>query len=83
MTAKSLLTFVGIDGIPGGWVAVYLCSDGNQRFSCAKRAADLLSVPSDRAMIDMPLGLPARGCHPVQRHGTVVDFETAEFPRWS
>src|SRR6266436_1188028 len=54
-------TFVGIDGIPGGWVAVYLNSDGSQRFASATSVAQLLSDPFERAMIDMPIGLPERG----------------------
>jgi predicted RNase H-like nuclease len=54
-------TFVGIDGIPGGWVAVYLSTDGRQRFAYAKSAARLLSDAYDRAMIDMPIGLPEQG----------------------
>jgi predicted RNase H-like nuclease len=54
-------TFVGIDGIPGGWVAVYLSSDGNQRFASATSVVQLLSDPFERAMIDMPIGLPKRG----------------------
>ena len=54
-------TFVGIDGIPGGWVAVYLSSDGSQRFAYAKSVARLLADPYDRAMVDMPIGLPERG----------------------
>lgn len=56
-----MTTFVGIDGIPGGWVAVYLTSGGGQRFAYAKSAARLLADPYDRAMIDMPIGLPERG----------------------
>ena len=56
-----MTTFVGIDGIPGGWVAVYLSSDGGQRFAYAESAARLLADPYDRAMIDMPIGLPQRG----------------------
>jgi predicted RNase H-like nuclease len=56
-----MTTFVGIDGIPGGWVAVYLHSDGGQRFAYAESAARLLADPYDRAMIDMPIGLPRRG----------------------
>jgi predicted RNase H-like nuclease len=56
-----MTTFIGIDGIPGGWVAVYLRSDGGQRFAYAKSAARLLADPYDRAMIDMPIGLPQRG----------------------
>jgi predicted RNase H-like nuclease len=54
-------TFIGLDGIPGGWVAVYLDSDGSQRFARARSAAELLSGRYDRAMIDMPIGLPERG----------------------
>ena len=54
-------TFVGIDGIPEGWVAVYLGDDGRQRFAYASSAARLLCDPYERAMIDMPIGLPKRG----------------------
>jgi len=56
-----MTTFVGIDGIPGGWVAVYLSDNGDQRFAYAKSAARLLADPYDRALIDMPIGLPERG----------------------
>jgi predicted RNase H-like nuclease len=56
-----MTTFVGIDGIPGGWVAVYLSDNGDQRFAYAKSAARLLADPYDRAMIDTPIGLPERG----------------------
>ena len=56
-----MTTFVGIDGIPGGWVAVYLSDNGDQRFAYAKSAARLLADPYDRAMIDMPIGLSERG----------------------
>ena len=56
-----MTTFVGIDGIPGGWVAVYLSDDGPQRFAYAKSVARLLADPYDRAMIDMPIGLPEQG----------------------
>ena len=45
-----MTTFVGIDGIPGGWVAVYLSDNGDQRFAYAKSAARLLADPYDRAM---------------------------------
>jgi len=54
-------TFIGLDGNPGGWVAVYLNGDGSQRFAHAQFASELLSVPYERAMIDMPIGLPDRG----------------------
>ncbi|HKH00046.1 MAG TPA: DUF429 domain-containing protein [Bradyrhizobium sp.] len=57
-------TFVGLDGIPGGWVAVYLRSDGVQRFAYAESAVRLLADSYERAMIDMPIGLPRRGYRP-------------------
>jgi predicted RNase H-like nuclease len=52
--------FVGIDGIRGGWVAVYL-DKGEQRFDHACRLESLLVSPYERAMIDVPIGLPLRG----------------------
>jgi predicted RNase H-like nuclease len=54
------MTYVGIDGIPGGWVAVYL-EPSRQRFNYSGSLERLLSVPFDRAMIDVPIGLPAIG----------------------
>jgi len=56
-----MATFIGIDGIRSGWVAVYLSDAGAQRFAHAQRAIELLNVPYERAMIDMPIGLPERG----------------------
>jgi predicted RNase H-like nuclease len=56
-----MTVFVGIDGIAGGWVAVYLSDDGRQRFAYSSSVARLLSGPYERAMIDMPIGLPRRG----------------------
>jgi predicted RNase H-like nuclease len=54
-------TFVGLDGIRNGWVAVYLSDDGPQRFAYGRYASQLLTDPFDRAMIDMPIGLPMQG----------------------
>jgi predicted RNase H-like nuclease len=56
-----MATFVGIDGIRGGWVAVYLNADGSQRFAYATSTVRLLFDPYERAMIDMPIGLPRSG----------------------
>jgi predicted RNase H-like nuclease len=56
-----MTTFVGLDGIRNGWVAVYLSSDGRQRFAFGKSVSLLLADPFDRAMIDMPIGLPMQG----------------------
>jgi predicted RNase H-like nuclease len=53
--------FVGIDGIPKGWAAVYLSDDGRHRFAHADRIAKLLDVRYQRAMIDIPIGLPEHG----------------------
>jgi predicted RNase H-like nuclease len=53
-------TFVGIDGYPGGWVAVYLES-ARHRFQYAPTLVSLLDRPFKRAMIDIPIGLPRRG----------------------
>jgi hypothetical protein len=40
-----MATFIGIDDIPGGWVAVYLNDDGS--FAYADRADRLLAIPYD------------------------------------
>src|SRR3569832_74562 len=56
-----MTVFIGIDGIPRGWVAVYLSDDGTHRFARADRLAKLLGVPYERAMIDIPIGLPECG----------------------
>lgn len=52
-------TFIGIDGISGGWVAVYLT--GRQKYFDYGQLSRLLAVPHERAMIDVPIGLPERG----------------------
>jgi predicted RNase H-like nuclease len=56
-----MATFIGLDGIPGGWVAVDLDEHGRHRFDYANRADHLLAVSYDRAMIDVPIGLPEQG----------------------
>jgi len=61
LTERLVTTFVGLDGIPGGWVAVYLEGAGSQRFAHAGSIAQLLAAGFERAMIDMPIGLPERG----------------------
>lgn len=54
-------SFIGIDAFPRGWVAAYLHGDGSQQFDYAPTVERLLDVPHSRAMIDIPIGLPARG----------------------
>ncbi len=51
-------TFIGIDGIPHGWVAVYIDEKGGQRFDHCSRLDRLLTVSHTRAMIDIPIGPP-------------------------
>jgi predicted RNase H-like nuclease len=53
--------FIGIDGIPGGWVAVYIDENGGQRFDRSSCLDSLLTRPHSRAMIDVPIGLPEWG----------------------
>jgi predicted RNase H-like nuclease len=55
-----MATFIGIDGIPGGWVAVYL-DQRRQHFNHACSLDQLLIGSYERAMIDVPIGLPPRG----------------------
>ncbi|MGB8895824.1 MAG: DUF429 domain-containing protein [Pseudolabrys sp.] len=52
--------FIGIDGIPGGWVAVYV-DKHNQHVNHAHHLEALLVGSYERAMIDVPIGLPLRG----------------------
>src|SRR3954452_19846552 len=65
-----MTVFIGIDGIPKGWVAVYLSDDGKHRFARADRLAKLLDGAYKRAMIDIPIGLPEHGrrCCDVEAH---------------
>ncbi len=53
--------YIGIDGFNGGWVAAWIDDSGGHGFSHSKRIAQLLAEPFDRAMIDVPVGLPDRG----------------------
>src|SRR5690349_13996971 len=53
--------YVGVDGIPGGWVAVYINRNGAKRFDHSSSLGALLRLPYTRAMIDIPIGLPERG----------------------
>ncbi len=53
--------YIGIDGIRGGWVGVYIDETQALGFQKSQRLIDLLIEPYVRAMIDMPIGLPERG----------------------
>ena len=56
-----MTAFIGVDGFPGGWVAVQIGHDGHEYFDYAPTIDRLLSTTHRRAMIDIPIGLPERG----------------------
>ncbi len=53
--------FVGIDGFRRGWVAVWVDRNGQQGFDYSPSLERLLIYPHDRAIIDIPIGLPEHG----------------------
>ena len=52
-----LTTFVGLDGYPKGWVAVWL-SGQTQEIEYLPNIKEVLNRTFDIAMIDMPIGMP-------------------------
>ena len=50
-----------ISGLRGGWVAAWIDDRGNQGFEYSSSLGRLLSMPHQRAMIDMPIGLKTSG----------------------
>ena len=53
--------YLGIDGFRGGWVEAWIDDRGNQGFDYSCSLGRLLSMPHQRAMIDMPIGLKTSG----------------------
>ena len=53
--------YLGLDGFRGGWVAAWIDDQGHQGFDYSSRLSRLLSMPHQRAMIDMPIGLKMSG----------------------
>ncbi|HZZ22571.1 MAG TPA: DUF429 domain-containing protein [Roseiarcus sp.] len=53
--------YLGIDGIKGGWVGVYIDETRALAFKTSTRLDALLGGPYVRAMIDIPIGLPETG----------------------
>ncbi len=52
---------MGVDGCPGGWIAVLRGSDGRAEVVRAALFAELAAVPDvDVIAVDMPVGLPER-----------------------
>ena len=53
--------YLGLDGFRWGWVAAEIDDQGQQRFYYGPSLERLLSLPYQRAMIDIPIGLPVSG----------------------
>jgi predicted RNase H-like nuclease len=53
--------YFGFDGFRRGWVAAWIDDQGNQGFDYSSDLSRLLSMPHQRAMIDMPIGLKMSG----------------------
>jgi len=53
--------YLGLDGFRGGWVAVWIDDRGDHGFDYSPGLSRLLSMPYQRAMIDMPIGLKVSG----------------------
>ena len=53
--------FVGLDGYPKGWVAIWLDEQKSPEITFLHSIRELLDRPFIRAMIDIPIGLPAFG----------------------
>jgi predicted RNase H-like nuclease len=53
--------YLGLDGFRGGWVAAWIDDRGNHGFDYSSSLNRLLSMPHQRAMIDMPIGLKMSG----------------------
>ena len=56
-----MANYVGLDGFRGGWVAVWIDDQGNHGFDYSPGLSRVLSMPHQRAMIDMPIGLKTSG----------------------
>jgi len=53
--------YLGLDGFRRGWVAAWIDEQGNHGFDYSPSLSRLLSMPHERAMIDMPIGLKISG----------------------
>jgi predicted RNase H-like nuclease len=51
---------IGVDGCRGGWIAVTI-DEGHRRFRILGRIDALALQAGDSVLIDIPIGLPARG----------------------
>jgi predicted RNase H-like nuclease len=53
--------YLGLDGFRFGWVAAWIDEAGDHGFDYSPGLTRLLTMPHERAMIDMPIGLPTEG----------------------
>lgn len=75
--------YIGIDGIKGGWVGVYIDETRALGFKQSLRLNDLLVEPFIRAMIDIPIGLPEKGYRLCDREARkLVGSRVFLGPRW-
>jgi predicted RNase H-like nuclease len=60
----------GVDGCPGGWLALVDCKDGQPKPQVFARFADLLdALPKAKVIaVDIPIGLPEVGARACDRH---------------
>ncbi len=58
---REVVAYLGLDGFRGGWVAAWIDDHGDHGFDYSPGLSRLLSVPHQRAMIDMPIGLKMSG----------------------
>jgi predicted RNase H-like nuclease len=56
-----LAQYLGLGGFRKGWVAAWIDDQGNHGFDYSPSLNRLLSMPHQRAMIDMPIGLKISG----------------------
>src|ERR1700738_5695711 len=59
--SKRVPPYLGLDGFREGWAAAWIDDRGNQGFDYSSSLSRLLSMPHQRAMIDMPIGLKLSG----------------------
>lgn len=52
---------VGIDGCPGGWICVWIDSDGTRGWNTIETIEQLSELEAAIALIDIPIGLPDHG----------------------
>jgi predicted RNase H-like nuclease len=75
----------GVDGCPGGWLALVDCKDGQPKAGGFARFADLLNaLPKAKVIaVDIPIGLPevgARACDKHARHELAQPRGSSVFP---